>query len=101
VAAVAGMTTMALFAWSYFRWRLSRIANALEHTLDSDPPTQLRVGGIPAERRLARAFNAAAGTYLQTEARASADKPPCSALAGRCCIKTILARTRCCARCNG
>jgi diguanylate cyclase (GGDEF)-like protein len=74
VAAAAGMTTMALFAWSYFGWRLSRIANALEHTLDSDPPTQLRVGGIPAERRLARAFNAAAGTYLQTEARATHDR---------------------------
>ena len=65
------MTTMALVAWSYFGWRLSRIANALEHALETDRPTELRVMGIPAERRLARAFNAAAGAYLQTEARAT------------------------------
>ena len=33
VSAAAGMTTMALLAWSYFGWRLGRIANALERTL--------------------------------------------------------------------
>ena len=32
---VAGMTTMALVAWSYIGWRLSRIARALERTLDT------------------------------------------------------------------
>ena len=74
VAAAAGMTTMALLAWSYFGWRLSRIAGALEHTLESDRPTELREMGVPAERRLARAFNAAAGAYLQTEARATHDR---------------------------
>ena len=74
VAAAAGMTTMALVAWSYFGWRLGRIANALEHALETDRPTELRVMGIPAERRLARAFNAAAGAYLQTEARATHDR---------------------------
>ena len=74
VAAAAGMTTMALIAWSYFGWRLSRIANALEHTIETDRPTHLKEAGIPAERRLARAFNAAAGAFLQTEARATHDR---------------------------
>ena len=74
VAAAAGMTTMALVAWSYFGWRLGRIANALERALETDRPTELRVMGIPAERRLARAFNTAAGAYLQTEARATHDR---------------------------
>jgi diguanylate cyclase (GGDEF)-like protein len=74
VAAVAGMTTMALLAWSYVGWRLNRIAAALERTLETDAPIELREGGIPAERRLARAFNAAAGAFLQTEARATHDR---------------------------
>ena len=74
VAAIAGMTTMALLAWSYFGWRLGRIANALEHALETDRPTELRVMGIPAERRLAQAFNTAAGAFLLTEARATHDR---------------------------
>jgi diguanylate cyclase (GGDEF)-like protein len=74
VAAAAGMTTMALLAWSYFGWRLSRIARALERTLESNHPVNLREGGVPAERRLARAFNAAAGAFIQTEARATHDR---------------------------
>ena len=74
VAAVAGMTTMALLAWSYVGWRLNRIASALERTLETDSPILLREGGIPSERRLARAFNAASGAFLQTEARATHDR---------------------------
>ncbi|HEU4862668.1 MAG TPA: GGDEF domain-containing protein, partial [Candidatus Limnocylindria bacterium] len=74
VAAAAGMTTMALLAWSYVGWRLSRIAQALERTLESDEPINLREVGIPAERRLARAFNAASGAFVQTEARATHDR---------------------------
>ena len=66
IATVAGMTTMALVAWSYVGWRLNRIASALERTLETDDPVVLKVGGIPAERRLARAFNAASGAFLQT-----------------------------------
>jgi diguanylate cyclase (GGDEF)-like protein len=73
-AAVAGMTSMALFAWSYVGWRLNRIARSLEDTLDADAPVMLRESGIPAERRLARAFNAAAGAFLQIEARATHDR---------------------------
>ncbi len=74
VAAVAGMTTMALVAWSYFGWRLNRIASALERTLETDEPIELREVGIPGERRLARAFNAATGAFAQTEARATHDR---------------------------
>lgn len=73
-AVVAGMTTMALLAWSYIGWRLNRIARALERTLETDEPVRLKEGGIPGERRLARAFNAASGAFLQVEARATHDK---------------------------
>ncbi len=74
IAAVAGMTSMALAAWSYMGWRLNRIARALEATLADDTPVRLHERGIPAERRLARAFNAAAGAFLQVEARATHDR---------------------------
>jgi len=74
IAAAAGMTTTALLCWSYFGWRLGRIARALERTIEEGEPIQLREGGIPAERRLARAFNAASGAFLQTEVRATHDR---------------------------
>jgi len=74
VAVVAGMTTMALLAWSYIGWRLNRIATALERTLETDEPIYLHEGGIPGERRLARAFNTASGAFLQVEARATHDR---------------------------
>jgi diguanylate cyclase (GGDEF)-like protein len=74
LAAAAGMTSMALFAWSYVGWRLNRIARSLEDTLEADSPVLLRETGIPAERRLARAFNAATGAFLQVEARATHDR---------------------------
>jgi len=73
-AVVAGMTTMALVAWSYVAWRLNRIAHALERTLGTDAPILLRETGIPGERRLARAFNAVSGAFLQVEARATHDR---------------------------
>lgn len=71
---MAGFTSMALFAWSYGSWRLNRLARALERTLDSEVPPQMRESGVPAERRLARAFNAASGAFLQVEARATHDR---------------------------
>ena len=74
LALVAGMTSMALAAWSYVGWRLSRIALALERTLEADEPIRLAESGIPAEKRLARAFNAASGAFLQVEARATHDR---------------------------
>jgi diguanylate cyclase (GGDEF)-like protein len=73
-AVTAGMTTMALVAWSYIGWRLNHIAQALERTLETDESIHLREGGIPGERRLARAFNAASGAFLQVEARATHDR---------------------------
>jgi len=74
LAALAGMTTTALAAWSYMGWRLNRLAKVLESTLTDDTPAVVREAGIPAERRLARAFNAAAGAFLQFEARATHDR---------------------------
>jgi diguanylate cyclase (GGDEF)-like protein len=74
LAAVAGMCSMALVAWSYGGWRLNRIARALEETLEAEEPIELRESGIAAERRLARAFNAASGAFLQVEARATHDR---------------------------
>jgi diguanylate cyclase (GGDEF)-like protein len=74
LAVLAGMSSMALLAWSYMGWRLNRLARALEETLDADRPVHLREAGIPAERRLARAFNEAAGVFLQVEARATHDR---------------------------
>jgi diguanylate cyclase (GGDEF)-like protein len=74
LTALAGMTTMALLAWSYVGWRLNRIARALERTVDAETPILLREAGIPAERRLARAFNTAAGMYVQIAARATHDR---------------------------
>jgi diguanylate cyclase (GGDEF)-like protein len=74
VAFAAGMTSMALVAWSYIGWRFNRIARALELTIETDEPVRLREIGIPAERHLARAFNAASGAFLQTEVRATHDR---------------------------
>ncbi|MDH4335031.1 MAG: diguanylate cyclase [Chloroflexota bacterium] len=74
LAAGAGITAMALAAWSYFAWRLNGIAAALEATLLADAPVTLRERGVSAERRLARAFNAAAGAFLQVEASATHDR---------------------------
>ena len=74
MAVAAGGTTMALLAWSYVGWRLNRIASALERTLETDEPIHLHEGGIPGERRLARAFNAASGAFIQVEARATHDR---------------------------
>ena len=74
VSIVAGATTMALIAWSLTAWRLARIASALETTLESDVPVRVAEWGIPAERRLARAINAATGAFLQIEQRATHDR---------------------------
>src|ERR671919_2400614 len=74
LAALAGMTTAALIGWSYFGWRLNRIASDLERTLETDEPIVIKEGGIPAERRLARALNTASGAFAQVEARATHDR---------------------------
>jgi diguanylate cyclase (GGDEF)-like protein len=74
LAFAAGITVMALVSWAATSWRLGRIALALERTLEADEPIRLAEIGIPAERRLARAFNAASGAFLQVEARATHDR---------------------------
>jgi two-component system, cell cycle response regulator len=74
LATLAGMTTAALLGWSYFGWRLNRIAADLERTLETDEPVAIKEGGIPAERRLARALNTASGAFAQVEARATHDR---------------------------
>jgi diguanylate cyclase (GGDEF)-like protein len=89
VAAVAGMTTMALLGWSYMGWRLNRIARALERTIGSEQPIRLRETGIPAERRLARALNATSGAFQQTEVRATHDR--LTGIANRETLLTTLA----------
>ena len=69
-----GATAMALTTWFYFALRLSRLAKDLERTVDQGAPIVLKETGVPAERRLARAFNRAAGTFAMAEAQATRDK---------------------------
>ena len=74
IAGAAGATVVALVCWIYFGVRLGGVAAALEATLTSDQPVRMREVGTRAERRLARAFNAASGAFLQVEARAAHDR---------------------------
>src|SRR6185503_16313077 len=74
LAGAAGATIVALVCWIYFGLRLGRVAAALEATLTSEQPVRLKVVGTPAERRLAEAFNAASGAFVQVEARAAHDR---------------------------
>jgi diguanylate cyclase (GGDEF)-like protein len=74
LAGAAGATVVALACWIYFGLRLGHVASALEATLTSEQPVRLRVAGTRAERRLARAFNAASGAFVQVEARAAHDR---------------------------
>jgi diguanylate cyclase (GGDEF)-like protein len=74
LAGAAGATIVALICWIGFGLKLGRVAAALEATLTSEKPVRLRVVGTRAERRLARAFNAASGAFLQVEARAAHDR---------------------------
>ena len=74
LAAGAGVTLTALATGTYFSWRMRRLARALEATLEADEPIRLRVAGSHVERRLARAFNAASGAFVQVEARAAHDR---------------------------
>jgi diguanylate cyclase (GGDEF)-like protein len=74
LAGAAGATIVALICWIGFGLKLARVAAALEATLTSEKPVRIRVVGTRAERRLARAFNAASGAFLQVEARAAHDR---------------------------
>jgi len=88
LAALAGMTTTALVAWSYMGWRLNRLAGVLESTLTQEDPIKVKEAGIPAERRLARAFNTATRAFLQFEARATHDR--LTGVANRETLLTVL-----------
>ncbi len=74
LAAATGATAMALVCWTYFGRRLQQVAQALEATVSTDRPLRLNVAGTRPERRLARAFNAASGAFVQIEARAAHDR---------------------------
>lgn len=69
-----GATAMALATWTYFGLRLRRLARDLEQTVDEGKPVVLKESGVPAERRLARAFNRAAGSFALAEAQATRDR---------------------------
>jgi len=74
VAGAAGLTAMALLGAAFMGHQLNRIAAALERTLETEEPLTLRVGGTGAERRVARALNAASSAFLKVEARATRDR---------------------------
>ena len=74
LAVAAGVTTTLCVAWAYGAWRLDRLARRLEETLESDEPVALHESGVPAEQRLARAFNRASRAFVQTEVRATHDR---------------------------
>ena len=90
LAALSGGTFVALVGWFLITWRLDRFSRALERTLTSKDPTTLRVRGVAAERRLARAFNAAARALAQVEAKAKTD--PLTGVANREVVLNGLAR---------
>ena len=74
LAAGAGILTTLCVAWAYGAWRLDRLARRLEETLETDEPMALHESGVPAEQRLARAFNKASRAFVQTEVRATHDR---------------------------
>jgi diguanylate cyclase (GGDEF)-like protein len=64
---------MALIASAAVTLRFASLARTLElgGSIDTQP---MAIGGLPAERRLARAFNAAAIAFAQVEVRATRDR---------------------------
>ena len=73
LAVLAGGALVALLAWFAFSWRLNRLSRALETTLTAKLPSQLGERGVPAERRLARAFNSAARAFARVEFKSKTD----------------------------
>lgn len=72
-AAAAGLSLMAVIASAAVAQRFARLAETLElgSTGDAHP---MAIRGLPVERRLARAFNAAALAFAQVEVRAARDR---------------------------
>jgi diguanylate cyclase (GGDEF)-like protein len=74
LAGAAGAGVVALTCWIYFGIRLRHVADVLEATLNGEQPLPLRVAGTQAEKRLAKALNAASGAFVLVEARAAHDR---------------------------
>ena len=88
VAIAAGGSFVALVGWAVMSWRLNRFSKAFEHTLSSGVPVELAVRGVPAERRLTRAFNAASRAFARVEVKAKTD--PLTGVANREVLLTAL-----------
>ena len=71
---LAGLGVMAVAASAVITQRFASLARTLESSTTVDQVAPLRERGLPIERRLARAFNAAALAFAQVEARATRDR---------------------------
>jgi diguanylate cyclase (GGDEF)-like protein len=72
-ATFSGLSVMALMASAILTQRFAKIARTLEAGGSPDA-SPMKVRGLPVERRLARAFNAAAIAFAQVEVRATRDR---------------------------
>jgi diguanylate cyclase (GGDEF)-like protein len=72
-ATIAGLSVMALLASAIVTQRFAKVARTLEAGGSPDA-RPMAVRGLPVERRLARAFNAAAVAFAQVEVRATRDR---------------------------
>lgn len=72
--AFAGVSTTALITSAVITHRYMALTRALERGAEVETAAPIREGGLPIERRLARAFNAAALAFAQVEVRASRDR---------------------------
>ncbi|MDQ3880964.1 MAG: diguanylate cyclase [Chloroflexota bacterium] len=89
LAMLFGAAMVALVGWFLVSRRLNSFSRAFESTLHSGTPAQLAVRGVPAERRLARAFNTAARAFARVEVKAKTD--PLTGVANREVLLTALA----------
>lgn len=71
---LAGLGLMALVASAVITHRFNSLARTLESSTKVDQASPLDERGLPIERRLARAFNAAALAFAQVEVRATRDR---------------------------
>lgn len=74
LSALAGAGLTAVVASALITKRFLGLARTLEAGVDLEVAKPLRERGLPVERRLARAFNAAALAFAQVELRASRDR---------------------------
>ena len=71
---IAGIALMAVVASALVTHRFVSLARTLEGSTKVEAATPMRERGLPIERRLARAFNAAAIAFAQVEVRATRDR---------------------------